>query len=50
MEPIVTISHYEMPLSLTLKQNDWADFKTIDAFVRYAETVLNRYKGIVKYG
>ena len=37
-------------LALTLKQNDRADFKTIDAFMRYAETVFNRYKGIVKYG
>ena len=49
IEPVVTISHYEMPLALTLKQNGWADRKTIDAFVRYAETVFKRYKGIVKY-
>lgn len=49
IEPVVTISHYEMPLALTLKQNSWADRKTIDAFVRYAETVFKRYKGIVKY-
>ena len=42
IEPVVTISHYEMPLALTLKQNGWADRKTIDAFVRYAETVFKR--------
>ena len=49
IEPVVTISHYEMPLALTLKQNGWASRKTIDAYVRYAETIFKRYQGLVRY-
>lgn len=49
IEPVVTISHYEMPLGLTLKQNGWASRDTIDAYVRYAKILFERYKGQVKY-
>lgn len=49
IEPVVTISHYEMPLGLTLKQNGWASRDTIDAYVRYAKVLFERYKGQVKY-
>ena len=49
IEPVVTISHYEMPLGLTLKQNGWASWDTIDAYVRYAKVLFERYKGQVKY-
>lgn len=49
IEPVVTISHYEMPLNLTVKQNGWESRKTIDNFTRYTEVLFNRYKGIVKY-
>lgn len=49
IEPLVTISHYEFPLALAFKQNGWESRETIDAFVRYAKLLLNRYKGKVKY-
>ena len=49
IEPIVTISHYETPLGLTKKWNSWADRRTIDCYVRYCETIFNRYKNKVKY-
>jgi len=49
IEPVVTISHYEMPLGLTLKQNGWASRTTIADFTRYTEALFKRYKGIVKY-
>ncbi|MCI1890660.1 MAG: glycoside hydrolase family 1 protein [Schleiferilactobacillus harbinensis] len=49
IEPVVTISHYEMPLALTQKQNGWASRQTITAFLRYTETLFKRYKGVVKY-
>lgn len=49
IEPLVTLSHYETPLNLTLKYNGWADRKVIDFFVNYAETVFKRYKDKVKY-
>ncbi|MFR6671232.1 MAG: glycoside hydrolase family 1 protein [Enterococcus avium] len=49
IEPLVTLSHYEFPLALSFKQNGWASRETIDAFVRYSETLFNRFKGKVKY-
>ncbi|WEV43938.1 family 1 glycosylhydrolase [Lactobacillus sp. ESL0684] len=49
IEPLVTISHYEFPLALSLKQNGWADRKTIAAFTHYAEILFKRFKGKVKY-
>jgi 6-phospho-beta-glucosidase len=49
IEPLVTLSHYEMPLNLVQKYNGWADRSLVDYFVHYAETVFNRYKGKVKY-
>lgn len=49
IEPVVTISHYETPLALTKKWNAWADRRTIDCYVRYCETIFNRYKNKVKY-
>lgn len=49
MEPLVTLSHYEMPLNLAMTYNGWYSRKTIDLFVRYCETVLTRYRDKVKY-
>ncbi|ALC10216.1 MULTISPECIES: glycoside hydrolase family 1 protein [Lactiplantibacillus] len=49
IEPLVTISHYEMPLNLTLTNNGWASRKTIADFTRYTEVLFKRYKGVVKY-
>jgi 6-phospho-beta-glucosidase len=49
IEPLVTLSHYEMPLNLVQKYNGWTDRSLVDYFVHYAETVFNRYKGKVKY-
>ena len=49
IEPLVTLSHYETPLNLTLKYNGWADRQVIDFFVQYAETVFTRYQNKVKY-
>lgn len=49
IEPLVTLSHYETPLNLTLKYNGWADCRVIGFFTNYAETVFKRYKNKVKY-
>ncbi|MFD0898022.1 glycoside hydrolase family 1 protein [Loigolactobacillus binensis] len=49
IEPVVTLSHFEMPLALTLKHNGWASRATIAAFTRYTKVVFERYRGIVKY-
>lgn len=49
MEPLITVSHYEMPLQLSLKYNGWANRKMIGFFVNYCEVLFKRYKGKVKY-
>ncbi|WP_336782033.1 6-phospho-beta-glucosidase [Paenibacillus illinoisensis] len=49
IEPLVTLSHYEMPMAMVLKYNGWAGREVIGHFLRYAETVMTRYKDKVKY-
>lgn len=49
IEPLVTLSHYETPLSLINRFGGWKDRKMIDIFVHYADIVMNHYKGKVKY-
>ncbi|MBS7577176.1 MULTISPECIES: 6-phospho-beta-glucosidase [unclassified Enterococcus] len=49
IEPLITISHYEMPFALTEKYNGWADRRVIELYVKYAETLITRFKGKVKY-
>ena len=49
IEPIVTLSHYEMPLHLVNKYNGWASREVIALFERYARTVIAHFKGKVRY-
>ena len=49
MEPMITVSHYEMPLNLTLNYKGWYSREVIDFFVKYCNTVFDRYAGKVKY-
>ena len=49
IEPLVTISHYETPFGLTKKWNGWLGRESIDCYLRYCETIFNRYKDVVKY-
>ncbi len=49
IEPIVTISHFEMPLYLVQKYGSWRNRKLIDFFVNYCDVIFRRYKGKVKY-
>lgn len=49
IEPLVTISHYEMPYALTEKYNGWASRECVDLFVKYAVVLFHRYQGKVKY-
>ena len=43
IEPLVTISHFEMPYSLVERFNGWESRELIGAFERYARTVIDRY-------
>ena len=49
MEPIITMSHYDIPLYLITEYGGFANRKVADFFVNYAEVLLNRFKGKVKY-
>lgn len=49
IQPLVTLSHFEMPMGLVEKYGGWGNRKTIEFFTNYAETVFNRYKNKVKY-
>lgn len=48
MEPMITMSHYEMPLNLTLKYKGWYSPEVIDYFEKYGKVLLDRYHGKVK--
>lgn len=49
IEPVVTLSHFEMPYHLVTQYGSWMNRKVIDFFVNYAVTVFKRYKNKVKY-
>lgn len=49
IEPVVTLSHYETPLHLAQKYDGWRSRRMIEFFLRYCETVFERYKDKVKY-
>lgn len=49
IEPMVTISHYDPPLRLEENYGGWSNRKLIDLFEKYATTLFNEYKGLVKY-
>lgn len=47
--PVVTLSHYEMPLNLVLNYDAWYDRRVADFFGRYARTVIDYLHDYVKY-
>ncbi|ULT54786.1 glycoside hydrolase family 1 protein [Neobacillus drentensis] len=49
IEPVVTISHYEMPLHLVKEYGGWRNRQVVTFFERYAMAIFNRYKNKVKY-
>ena len=49
IEPLVTISHYELPFALVEKYNGWESRELIGFFERYYKVVFERYQGKVKY-
>ena len=49
IEPIVTLSHFEMPYALAKNYGGWENRRLVDFFVNYAVSVMERYSGKVKY-
>lgn len=49
IEPLVTMSHYEMPITLVQRYNGWKSRELIMLFEKYARVLLSRFKDKVKY-
>lgn len=49
IEPLVTMWHGEDPLYLVNKIGGWNNRQMIVYFDKYVKTILNEYKGLVKY-
>lgn len=49
IQPVITLSHFEMPYNLVKNYGGWRNRKLIDFFVRFCEVVMKRYKDKVKY-
>jgi 6-phospho-beta-glucosidase len=48
IQPLVTISHFEMPLNIAKKYGGWKNRQVIDMYTKYAHTLFERYKHKVK--
>lgn len=49
IEPVVTLSHFEMPYHLVTAYGGWRDRRVIGFFTHFAEVVFKRYRHQVKY-
>lgn len=49
IQPVVTISHYETPLTLVQEYGSWRNRKIIQFFQKYCNVLFTRYKEKVKY-
>lgn len=49
IEPVITLSHFEMPYHLVKAYGGWRSRRLVAFFVRFAVTCFRRYKGKVKY-
>lgn len=49
IEPVITLSHYEMPLYLAKEYGGWKNRALIGFYEQFAKVVLTRYADKVKY-
>ena len=49
IQPVITLSHFEMPYHLVKEYGGWRNRKCIDFFYQFATTCIRRYKNKVKY-
>ena len=49
IEPLVTISHYELPYALVEKYNGWEGRELIGFYMNYCKAIFERYQDKVKY-
>lgn len=49
IEPLVTITHFDVPMNLVKTIGSWRSRKMVDYYERLCEVIFNRYKNKVKY-
>lgn len=49
IEPVITLSHFEMPLHLAREYGGFRSRKVAEYFAKFAEVCFNRYKNKVTY-
>ena len=49
IEPVITLSHFELPLHLAREYGGFRNRKLVEFFERFAEVCFKRYKSKVKY-
>lgn len=49
IEPVITLSHFEMPVHIAREYGGFMNRKTIDFFLNFAKACFERYKDKVKY-
>lgn len=49
IEPVITMTHYDIPWNLCEKYGGWKNRKLIGFFEKYAKTLFTEFKGLVKY-
>ncbi|QSN68975.1 6-phospho-beta-glucosidase [Mammaliicoccus sciuri] len=49
MELLVTLAHFDIPMSIVEKYNGWKNRETIDLYIKFAETCFNNFGEYVNY-
>lgn len=49
IEPLITISHYDVPMNIVKKYGGWKNREVVELFKRFVETIFRRYKNRVHY-
>ena len=49
IEPLVTITHFDLPIHLIKEYGGWRNRMLIEFYQRLARTLFTRYKGLVRY-
>ncbi len=49
IEPLVTITHFDVPMNLVTTIGSWRNRKMVEHYERLCEIIFNRYKDKVKY-
>lgn len=49
IEPLVTIVHFDVPIYLIRQYGSWRSRKMVDFYLRLVRTLMERYKGLVRY-